>query len=50
LPGVVWMANSDMTNALGTTCRRLAEPLPGSGSSSQLRISRLLQRLLEFPF
>lgn len=49
LPGVVWMANSDMTNAAGVSCRRIEKPLPGSGTSSLLRISRLLQRLLEFP-
>jgi hypothetical protein len=31
------------------TCRRLEKPLPGSGTSSQIRILRLLQKLLEFP-
>jgi hypothetical protein len=43
------MASADMTNAVGITCRRIEKPLPGSGSSSLLRISNLLRKLLEFP-
>jgi len=39
-----------MTSSIGITCRRLAKPLPGSGTSSVLRISNLLSKLLEFPF
>jgi hypothetical protein len=36
-----------MTDAIGISCRRLEAPLPGSGTSSLLRIGRLLLRLLE---
>jgi hypothetical protein len=49
-PGIVWIASGDMTSGIGITCRRLEKPLPGSGSSSLLRIGRLLTKLLEFPF
>jgi len=48
-PGVVWMASSDMTSLIGITCRRLQKPLPGSGTSSLLRIANLLRKLGEFP-
>lgn len=43
------MANGDMTNAIGITCRRIEKPLPGSGSSSLLRLGNLLRKLLEIP-
>jgi hypothetical protein len=50
-PGIIWTASGDMTSDVGITCRRLESPLPGSSVSSQLRIGRLLLKLLEFhPF